>query len=106
MAVSSWVPTLFAKLKKVYGQMPFAFKQDPREAFRKHVSVSPYYEDDIAELRELIGADRILFGSDYPHAEGLADPVSFVNDLPDFSKDDVQLIMRDNGMALVQLRPA
>ena len=103
---SSWVPTLFAKLKKVYGQMPFAFKQDPREAFRKHVSVSPYYEDDIAELRQLIGADRILFGSDYPHAEGLADPVSFVNDLPDFSKDEIQLIMRDNGMDLVQLRPA
>jgi predicted TIM-barrel fold metal-dependent hydrolase len=103
---SSWVPSLFAKFKKVYGQMPFAFQQDPREAFRKHVWIAPYYEDDIPELRDLIGADHILFGSDYPHGEGLADPVSFVNDLPGFAKDEVQLIMRDNGMGLVQRRPA
>jgi len=103
---SSWVPPLFDKLKKAYGQMPFGFQQDPCEAFRKHVWVSPYYEDDIPRLRELIGADHILFGSDYPHGEGLADPVSFVDDLPGFSKDEVQLIMRDNGMGLVQRRRA
>jgi predicted TIM-barrel fold metal-dependent hydrolase len=103
---SSWVPSLFAKFKKVWGQMPYAFQQDPREAFREHVWVSPYYEDDIQELKELIGADRILFGSDYPHAEGLADPVAFVDDLRGFSKDEVQLIMRDNGMELVQRRTA
>jgi predicted TIM-barrel fold metal-dependent hydrolase len=66
--------------------------------------VSPYYEDDIAGLREQIGADHILFGSDYPHGEGLADPVSFVNDLPGFSKDDVRRIMRDNGYGLVAPR--
>lgn len=99
---SSWVPILFAKFKKVYGQLPFAFKEDPRETFRKHVWVSPYYEDDIAELRELIGAERILFGSDYPHGEGLAEPTEFVNDLPDFSEAEVRKIMRENGLGLVQ----
>lgn len=102
---SSWVPPLLAKLKKAYGQMPFGFQQDPCEAFRKHVWVAPYYEDDIEQLRALIGADHILFGSDYPHAEGLAEPVSFVNDLPSFSKDEIQGIMRDNGLALVERRP-
>jgi hypothetical protein len=29
------------------------------------------------ELIHEIGADHILFGSDYPHPEGLADPVSW-----------------------------
>ena len=103
---SSWVPILFAKFKKAYGQLPFAFKQDPRETFRQNIWVSPYYEDDIAELRDLIGADHILFGSDYPHGEGLAEPTEFVNDLPGFSKNEVQQIMRDNGLGLVQRRPA
>jgi predicted TIM-barrel fold metal-dependent hydrolase len=103
---SAWVPALLAKLKKCYGQLPMLFKRDPVEAFREHVSVSPYYEDDIAGLRDAIGADRILFGSDYPHGEGLADPISFVNDLPGFSKQDIRLIMRDNGHALVKPRPA
>ena len=56
---------------------------------RRHVSVAPFYEEPIDQLAERIGIDQVLFGSDYPHAEGLADPVSFVDDLPDFSKDEV-----------------
>ena len=30
---------------------------------------------------ELIGVEHVLFGSDYPHPEGLADPVSYVDEL-------------------------
>jgi predicted TIM-barrel fold metal-dependent hydrolase len=44
----------------------------------------------------------VLFGSDFPHAEGLAVPTDFVNDLEGFAPADVQRIMRDNGQALVQ----
>ena len=99
---SSWVPGLLAKLAKAYGQMPFAFQQDPVEAFRRHVWVSPYYEDPLPELRDSIGADRMLFGSDFPHGEGLAEPCAFVDDLEGFSAGDVKLIMRDNGMGLVR----
>ena len=66
--------------------------------------VSPYYEDDLAELRDELGATQMIFGSDYPHAEGLADPKSFVDDLPGFSEDEVRLVMRDNGLALSRPR--
>jgi predicted TIM-barrel fold metal-dependent hydrolase len=62
--------------------------------------VSPYYEDDLPRLRDDLGADRMIFGSDYPHAEGLADPLSFVNDLPGFSEAEIRMVMRDNGLAL------
>lgn len=103
---SSWVAPLLKKLTKAYGQLPFAFGRNPVEAFAEHVWVAPYYEDDLVGLRDSIGADHVLFGSDYPHGEGLADPVSFVNELPNFSKGDIQRIMRDNGMGLVQRRPA
>ena len=99
---SSWVPGLLGKLKKAYGQMPFAFAQDPVEAFRRHVWVSPYYEDPLPELRDTIGADHMLFGSDFPHGEGLAEPIEFVNDLEDFSVDEVRLVMRDNGLSLTR----
>ncbi len=99
---SSWVPGLLSKLKKAYGQMPFAFKQDPVEAFRRHVWVAPYYEDALPELRDLIGADHMLFGSDFPHGEGLAEPVGFVNDLEGFSSEEIQLVMRENGAALTR----
>jgi predicted TIM-barrel fold metal-dependent hydrolase len=99
---SSWVGPLLARFKKAYGQMPFAFKQDPVEAFRKHVWVSPYYEDDLPRLRDAIGAEHILFGSDFPHAEGLAEPTGFIDDLEGFSKEETRLVMRENGMGLVR----
>ena len=101
---SSWVAPLFQKLKKAYAQQTHAFAEDPIETFRRQIWVSPYYEDDLFELRDLIGAEHMLFGSDFPHAEGLADPVSFVDDLDGFSSEEIRLIMKTNGEALV--RPA
>ena len=44
----------------------------------------------------------MLFGSDFPHGEGLAEPVEFVNDLDGFSKDEIRLVMRDNGLSLTR----
>ena len=44
----------------------------------------------------------MLFGSDYPHAEGLANPTDFVHDLDGFSDDEIKLIMHDNAASLVQ----
>ena len=99
---SEWVPGLVKKLKKSYGQVPTAYPGgDPVAALREHVWVSPYYEDDLIELRACIGAERILFGSDYPHAEGLADPAAFVKDLDGFSADEIRLVMRENARSLV-----
>jgi len=99
---SEWVSGLLKVLKKAYGQAPKAFRHDPVEQFLRHVWVSPYYEDDLERLRDTIGADHILFGSDFPHAEGLAEPTDFVYDLKGFSKDDIRLVMRDNALALTR----
>jgi predicted TIM-barrel fold metal-dependent hydrolase len=102
---SEWVPTLVKKLKKSFAMAPAGFPGgDPVEELREHVWVSPYYEDDLLAVRDAIGAERILFGSDYPHAEGLADPSSFVHDLDGFSADEVRLIMRENARELSQPR--
>ena len=102
---SEWVPTLVRKMKKSFKQAPKAFPGgDPVEQLRDHVWVSPYYEDDLLALKESIGAERIVFGSDYPHAEGLADPSTFVNDLGGFTDAEIRLIMRENARGLVHSR--
>lgn len=104
---SDWVSGLLRGLGKSFKMQPDAFPGgDPRETIRRHVWVSPYYEDDVRRLTDLIGADRVLFGSDYPHAEGLADPTSYVEDLAGFSDDDVRRIMHDNAAGLVAPAPA
>jgi predicted TIM-barrel fold metal-dependent hydrolase len=103
---SEWVGPLVKKLKKAYGQHTYAFAENPLDTLRNHVYVSPYYEDDLQDLKKHIGADHILFGSDWPHAEGLEFPTEFVHDLEGFSADEIRLIMRDNAMGLVQPKGA
>jgi len=102
---SSWVASLVSRLEKTYGQMPNAFRRDPAEQFRRHVWVSPYYEDDLEGLRLTLGAEHILFGSDYPHAEGLAEPTDFVYDLKGYDADDVRRVMRENALGLLRAWP-
>jgi len=97
---SEWVQPLVRKFRKTWGMQKHAFAEDPMEVFRRQVWVSPYYEDDLLGLRDTIGADHIIFGSDFPHAEGLADPTSFVDDLAGFNEAEIEKIMRTNGMAL------
>ncbi len=100
-AGSEWVLPLIKKFKKAYAQSPMMFKTDPIEQFRNQVWVAPFYEDDIRKLADAIGSDRVLFGSDYPHAEGLAVPTEFVNDLHGFADGEVRQIMRDNAYELI-----
>ena len=103
---SDWVQLLARGLKKAYGQVPGAFGgADPVAQLRTNVWVSPYYEDDLRGLREELGAEHVIFGSDYPHAEGLADPKAFVDDLDGFSDAEIRMVMRDNALALSQPRP-
>lgn len=101
-----FVPHVVDELKLCYGKMPQEFRRDPVESFQEHVWVSPFYEDDIPLLRDLIGADHLLFGSDWPHAEGLADPTAFIHDIPGFTDDEVRRVMRDNAWELVTPRAA
>ena len=103
-AGSEWVLPLVKKLKKVYGQMPMGFASDPVETLRRHVWVAPYYEDDLAAVKEVMGLSQLLFGSDWPHAEGLAEPRTFADDLASqgFTEDEIRVVMRDNGRVLAQ----
>ncbi len=48
---------------------------------KRNIYISPFWEEDLGALAELIGVDHVLFGSDFPHPEGLADPASYVDEL-------------------------
>lgn len=101
-----WVPWLLKAMERTYGQDPSYFFEDPIETFRRHVWIAPFHEDSVLDLKELLGAENLLLGSDWPHAEGLADPTAFAEDLDGFSDDEVRMVMRDNCLALSQPRPA
>jgi len=99
---SAWLEPLLNRFTDVYHKMPQEFKADPVETFRRHVFISPFYEDPIDRLIELMGADRILYGSDWPHPEGLGRPLDYLNDVSDLQPDDVQKIMSSNLKGLLE----
>lgn len=100
---SDWIFPLVKGLKKLANQAPRLFSEDPLETIRTHVWVTPYYEENLRKLADTIGVGQVLFGSDWPHGEGLADPTSFVDELADFSPDEIARIMRTNCADLVGL---
>ncbi|MCW2620590.1 MAG: hypothetical protein JWL64_192 [Frankiales bacterium] len=100
---SRWAIELLFHLKKAYTKYPKKFRQDPVESFREHVWIAPFYEDDIVELRDAIGADHILFGSDWPHPEGLRQPVDYLNDISMLSAEEQKKIMSGNLKGLLGL---
>jgi predicted TIM-barrel fold metal-dependent hydrolase len=93
----NWVVPFMEHLADVYRKMPHAFEEDPVEAFKRNVYVSPFHEDDIGALIDAIGVDHVLFGSDFPHPEGLAEPCSYLDHLPaGLSDHDVARVMGGN----------
>jgi predicted TIM-barrel fold metal-dependent hydrolase len=73
----------------------------PSDIFRAKVYVSPFPEEDVVGLTELIGVDRVLFGSDWPHPEGNVEPIDYVDCIQKLDAADVRKIMRENALALI-----
>jgi len=62
----------------------------------------PYPEDDTPAIVSSLGYDECLvMGSDYPHAEGLAEPADFVKLLDELDDAAKKRIMRENAVQLL-----
>ncbi len=102
---SDWLHLLVKRLRKMANQSPAAFHEDPLDTVRRHVWVTPYLEDDLRALAELIGVERILFGSDWPHGEGVAQPLDFAKELSMFGEAQTRRILRENAVELLGSAP-
>ena len=101
---SEWVTGFVHHLEDVYKKIPQEFEKNPVEQFKNNVSISPFHEDDLKGLIDTIGADHVLFGSDFPHPEGLAEPCSYVDHLPSgLPEEDLQNIMGGNLARLMRV---
>jgi len=71
--------------------------------FKRNIFVHPFHEDDPVGLCGVIGADNVLFGSDFPHPEGMSDPISFIDDLDGLSHEDQAKVMGGNLSRLMNI---
>ncbi|MCK9902062.1 amidohydrolase [Parafrankia colletiae] len=98
---ASWVGPLIRTLKDVYKKYPQQFAEEPVSVLRRNVHISPFWEEDMAGLAELLGIERVLFGSDFPHPEGLAEPASYFGELKNLTEEEKALIMGGNLARLI-----
>jgi predicted TIM-barrel fold metal-dependent hydrolase len=103
---SSWVEPLLKNFKDVYKKMPQDFPENPIDVFTRQVHISPFWEEDLGALADLIGVDRVLFGSDYPHPEGLAEPASYIDELHGLPDASIRKIMGGNLARLMNVEDA
>ena len=105
---ASWVPHMLTHMDKSRGMgrngpwVGGQLKDRPSAIFKEHVRVAPYPEDNIPRLvDELDGDDRVLvFGSDFPHAEGVVSPADFQQLLKPLPEDMQRRIMKENAAAI------
>jgi predicted TIM-barrel fold metal-dependent hydrolase len=100
---SDWLVLLKKRLRKKANQSPELFPEDPTDVLRARVFTTPYAEDDIAELVREVGAENVLFGSDWPHGEGLAEPLSYTELIGELSESEADRVMRRNLAEMIAL---
>ena len=104
-----WIPLFTRKLDKMRGMgrngrwIGGQLKERPSETFKRHFKVIPFWEDDVSAVVEYVGAEVLLGGSDFPHAEGLAFPTQLVEHLSMLDGDQKRMVMRETGMSLLGL---
>ena len=85
-----WLPVWVSRLEEHTKLCPEALPP-LKETIRSYVTGGRYCQSiEVSEgaeitrsVIELLGPHILMFGSDYPHAEGLEDPASFVKELED-----------------------
>jgi predicted TIM-barrel fold metal-dependent hydrolase len=100
---AGWVPQLLEQLDHAYAKMPHLYPEKPSDTFKRHFWMHPFHEEDPRDLVKLLGPDHVIFGSDYPHVEGLADPLSWADELHGLSNEDLRKVMGGNMIELMGL---
>ena len=101
---SSWVDLAFTQLDKAYHlgrrhrvELPAL----PTEIIRQHVFLSPFPEEDVAHYVELLGPGHVMMGSDWPHAEGLAEPREYLSALAGLDDGVIDEVTRASAARFV-----
>jgi predicted TIM-barrel fold metal-dependent hydrolase len=102
---SDYLADAFKKLDSTHHKMPGYFGEHPHETLRRHWWINPFWEDDPHEIVDLMGVDRVIFGSDWPHIEGMPRPLDYLPELKAFDEESQRKILAGNVTELNTPRP-
>jgi hypothetical protein len=90
----------------VAGLIPERAIYDFLLTFAYDVWINPFWEDRIPDVIEQMGADRVIYGSDWPHMEGMEHPQDILAELDGVSLADREKLLYRNTAALNERRAA
>jgi predicted TIM-barrel fold metal-dependent hydrolase len=100
---AAWIRELIDALELNYGQRPQDFDEHPVEVFRRNCWVSPFWEGSVDQVVDWLGWDKVMFGSDYPHPEGLVEPKGYYKYAEGMDDKRARDFMGDNARRLLGL---
>jgi len=107
-AGAGWLPYWLWRMDEHYEILPFQvpwLKMKPSDYFRRQCFTSCEPDETrLGEVIESLGAERVLFASDYPHWDAkLSGSPQAVIDRTDIDADDKRKIMGENAARLLRL---
>ena len=97
---SEFLPEMLRAFGHSAERTPTYYRLHPIESFKEHVWINPFWEDDIREVIDHMGEDRVIVGSDWPHMEGLERPLDILDEIEDLTLTTQQKILHDNTVEL------
>jgi len=102
---AEYLRDMFNKLRSSARKLPGFYREDPVDLFKRHIWINPFWEDDVEEVVAHMGADRVVFGSDWPHIEAVPNPLDYLIELKALDDAHQRRILLDNALELTARRP-
>jgi predicted TIM-barrel fold metal-dependent hydrolase len=100
---NEWTRPMLNQFADAYERSPVLFDEEPLEVLRRNVWIHVFRDPNPVELIGLLGVANSMFGSDFPHPEGLRDPLAFSDDISALPLEDRRAVMGGNLARLMQV---
>jgi predicted TIM-barrel fold metal-dependent hydrolase len=94
------------RLQRAYEDAPLLFDEDPYEVLRRNVFIHCFQDTNPRQTIDLMGVDHVMFGSDFPHVEGMNDPLAYADRLAHLSPEDQAKVMGGNIARIMKVDAA
>jgi hypothetical protein len=93
---NQWTRPMIQQFQEAYEKTPVLFDEDPMEVLRRNIFIHIFQDPNPVELIKLVGVQNSMFGSDFPHPEGLRDPLGFSEAIESLPAEDQKAVMGGN----------
>lgn len=100
-----WVKDFIRRAQAAYAADPGSFVEDPIATFKRSIYVHWFQDRDMQEFLDVVGIDNVMFGSDFPHVEGMNDPLAYADFIKHMPQEDQAKIMGGNLARLLRIEP-